>query len=496
MPKPPDRSLAAEASSSLLAIVCVAAITLLAMLIRLYRLDAQGITLDEGFSIFLAKAPFAEFARTLWRSELNMAPYYLLLRGWIHFGHGEWIIRLLGVALSTATVPVVYGLGHRLFNARTGMVAAALLALQPYHVELARNARSSPLVVLLVCLASLCFLQGLKNPTRLIWAAYALLSAAAVYSHFFALLVIVAQWASLLFLRRVEIPRKHILYALALLIVLLLPWAIFMLTSDGTTRLSWVQPLNAQQLRWLLSSLTLSRGRSLVYVVLWCIAAWSAARASNATERWPFWFVFLWLFVPVLLTVTASLYQPLLVERFLAICLPASVLLAAVGLVELASNSRVCAVVVCALLIVYSASAIRFRARHEEFDEGWRRSSQLVLQNLNAGDVVIAEGMKGMAFDYYRAEAEAPLPAFQRLDSLSSPLPSPPPVNVWILGWTRPAPSAPGTAPRSDDAMVQVFAQAHRNEYCWVAPISDAGVTRVWHFRRCPAGDPASSSAR
>jgi len=484
-----------EGSSPAIAFA-VAAITLLAAIVRLRNLDALGITLDEGFSVFLARAPLSEFAHTVWRSELNMAPYYLLLRGWIHFGHSEWTVRLLGVLLSTATVPVVYLLGRRLFNQRTGMVAALLLAVHPYHRMLAQNARAYPLVILLVCLASLCFLQGLTKPAWLVWTAYAVLSAAAVYSHFFAVLVIAAQLLSLLLFRPVTIPSKLLLYSLALLAVLLLPWAVFMATHGSATHISWVEPLSSLQLRWLLYSLTLSKARSLIYVFLWCAAAWSAVRAANSTERWACWFVFLWLLVPIALTVAASLWQPLLVERFLAICLPASVLLAAAGIVELASFSRCLAFAALALIIVYSASAIRFYDRHPEFDEGWRQSSHLILRSLQPGDVVIAEGMKGLAFDYYRDAEHGTLPPFQRLNSFASVLPSPPPVNVWILGWVRPNPVAPGAAPQTDDQAVPLFSESHRTEYCRSAPVRDAGVTRVWQLSRCSLDESVPASVR
>ena len=476
--------------------LAVAAITLLAALVRLRSLDALGITLDEGFSIFLARAPFSEFAHTIWRSELNMSPYYLLLRGWIHLGHTEWTIRMLGVVLSTATVPVVYLLGRRLFHRRTGMAAALLLAVHPYHRMLAQNARAYPLVILLVCLASLCFLQGLTKPTWPVWAAYAVFSAAAVNSHFFAVLVVVAQLLSLLLLRTDTIPWKPLLYSLALLAVLLLPCAIFMATNGNGAHVSWVPPFGLQQLRWLLYSLTLSKARSLIYVFLWCVAAWSAVRATNSAARWPYWFVFLWLLAPIALTVAASFWQSLLVERFLAICLPASVLLAAAGIVELASFSRCIALAALALIIVYSALAIRFYDRHLEFDEGWRQSSHQILRNLQPGDVVIAEGMKGLAFDYYRDAEYGALPQFQRFDSFASALPAPPPANIWILGWVRPNPIAPGAVPQSDDQAVQLFTEAHRKEYCPIAAVRDAGITRVWQLSRCSPDGAVPATVR
>ncbi len=481
--------------SPALALLCLVLITAVAAVVRTLYLDSHGITLDESFSIFLGRLNFADFRQIVWHSELNMVLYYLLLRSWMHFGLSEWTIRILGVLLSTATVPVLYLLARRLFNQRTALVAAALLALHPYHLMLAQRARSYPLVILLVCLASLFFVRGLQQPAWLTWTAFAFLSAAAVYSHFFAVLVIAAQLLSLVALRASAIPWKMLLSSLALIAITLVPFLAFMIFHGKASHVDWVQELSAQQVRWLLYSLTLGKARSLVYVSLWCIAAVSAFHQSKA-ERWPYAFAFSWLLVPVGLVIAVSLRQPLLIERFLSICIPASVLLAAVGIVRLSEWSRILAVAILALLILYSVSAIRFYDRNPGFAEGWRESSRWILQRVQTGDAVIADGFVGLTFDYYRQNFGGNLVHFQRLDSFTAPLPVPPPGNIWVLASVRFNPNWKGAAPNSSEEAVRSFAEAHKDEYCDVSPGFEVGETRVWHFSRCAAAAPPAPTAR
>ena len=461
-------------------------ITVFAGVLRTLYLDSQGITLDESYSIFLGRTSSANFFHSVWHSELNMVLYYLLLRGWMHFGHSEWLIRMLGVLLSTATVPAIYFLARWLFDRRTGIVAALLLAVHPYHLMLAQRARSYPLLILLVSLSSLCFVRGLQKPTWTTWGAFATLSAAAVYSHFFAAFVILAQLFSLVFLPRKLVPWNMLAVSLALLVALLLPFALFLLTNATVSHVAWVPGFSLQHVRWVFYSLTLSKARCFTYVAVWCIAAWAAFRASSLDRRWPYQFTFAWLVVPLVLTIATSLVQPLLIERFLSLCIPAAVLLAAAGILQLSRYSRPVALVLLGLIIFYSGSAIRFYDRHPEFAEGWREASNFVLKRVQPGDAVIAESLTGLTFDYYRDTLGAKLPPFARWDSFTTPIQAPLPGSIWILGSVRFNPNWKGAVPGSAEAEVRSFADAHRNRYCLALPNFDAGETRVWQFRLCP----------
>lgn len=248
--------------------VCLAIITIAAALLRLFRLTAHGLTLDEGYSAHLGQTSTAGFIATVWNSEFNMVLYYALLRIWMHIGHSEFVIRLLGVLFAVATVPAIYFLARRLFHDEwTPLLAAMLLAIHSFHIALSQDARSYSLVVLVVTLASLYFLRLLQCPSRVNCASYALMCAAAGYSHFFALLIVPGQAAALVFFPKGP-PWKYLLIALVVTIVLLLPLASFLLRHGDAGHVSWVTPLNWQQVADVLYSLTLSRRRSLAYLAL------------------------------------------------------------------------------------------------------------------------------------------------------------------------------------------------------------------------------------
>lgn len=456
-------------------------ITFFAGALRTFHLTARGFNFDEGFSVFLGQTSGANFISTIWHSELNMVFYYALLRLWMHLGHGEFAIRLLSVLLATATVPVVYFLGKRLFDSNTGLVASLLLAVHPFHFVVSQSARSYSLVILMVSLATLFFLRGLDNPSWGNWTAYALLAAAAVYSHFFAVLAIVAHGVSLLLLPHGTVPWKRLLTALFLLLLLLLPVGVFLLRHRDAANVAWVAPLSLGQARDVLYSLTLSKFRSLAYVAAWVLAAWYAFRRPAGESAWPFWFTTSWLLVPPVLTIIGSLWQPILVDRYLAVCIPAVALLAADGIVPLARRRLIVASGLLLLILFYSASNIRYYVRHPEFGENWREATAYLLARSHPRDeVVIIEGLPPLVFDYYRQMSATKVPGLIIVHSGDAPLPVPPPENVWFLGSVLLKPNW------EDEA--HHFLESHRRDYCYVASEPLSRTIKVWQFRRCITG--------
>jgi mannosyltransferase len=456
-------------------------ITCLAGALRTVQLTARGFNLDEGFSIFLAQTSGSNFIGSIWRSELNMALYYALLRLWMQFGHSELVIRLFSVLLATATVPTVYFLGKRLFDGRTGLVASLLLTVHPFHFALAQSARSYALVILMASLASLFFLRGLGHPSVGNWTAYVLFAAAAVYSHFFGLLVIVAHGVSLLFLARRIVPWKWVLMALCLLGLPLLPAATFLLRHRDAANVAWVGALSLEQARNVLYSLTLSKFRCLAYAVAWALAVWYTFRRPAGQSAWPFWFTASWLVVPPAITIVGSLLQPVLVERYLAICIPAAVLLAADGIARVAQRWLIVGSGLLLLIVFYSASNIRFCIRQAEFDENWREATAFVMEGAHSGDeVVIMEGLPRVVFDYYRQTSPTNVPGLVIVGAADAPLSDPLPENVWFVGSMRLKPNWEDEAHR--------FLELHRQDYCSVASEPVTGPIKVWQFRRCDPG--------
>jgi hypothetical protein len=211
------------------------------------------------------------------------------------------------------------------------------------------------------------------------------------------------------------------------------------------------------------------------------LAAWYTFRRPARQSAWPFWFTAAWLVVPPAITIAGSLLQPLLVERYLAVCIPAAVLLAANGIEQLAQRRLAVAAGLLLLIVFYSASGIRFYIRQAEFDENWREATAFVMARAGSGDeVVVMEGLPRVVFDYYRQGSTKKVPDLVTVDAADSPLPNPAPENVWFLGSMRLKPDWGDEAHR--------FRELHRQDYCPVTADPVKGPIKVWQFRRCDFG--------
>ncbi len=99
--------------------------------------------------------------------------------------------------IAAATVPAIYWLAGLLYNRRVALIAAALFAFNAYNVRYAQEARSYALFLLLATLSSGFLISFVREPTRRNWLGYVTVSVLAVYAHFYALLLVAAQWLAL-----------------------------------------------------------------------------------------------------------------------------------------------------------------------------------------------------------------------------------------------------------------------------------------------------------
>ena len=397
----------------------------LGAILRLLFLGEKSFWADEVISVYFARQDWPDFV-TILSYETNMMSYHILLRFWLKLGENEFMIRSLSAILAVATVPVLYALGARLFGAKVGLISALLLAVNAFHIRYAQEARSYSLLVLLTALCSWSFLRSIDQPSPKNWAGYVLTSVLAVYSHFFAALVLAAHWASLAFLRPRDVPWKGLVVSTLVTGLLLLPVGSFVLTKD-IGQVDWIAQPGPRTVAHAFSGLagadrfpgspgggeffTLAgAGRTLLllaYFISCSIAfvpaarVWSSSKASFQT--WHYGFLLTWGIVPVMLALGISILKPIFAVRYFAVCLPALVLLAAIGI----SRVRPTWVFAGALAIIVGLATHTVLSYYKYDKEDWRGATRYILSQVESGDaVVLSAPFVWMAFDYYRAKSK------------------------------------------------------------------------------------------
>ena len=169
--------------------VSLAAILLLAALVRLLGISTESLWLDEATSLMVARLSPVELTR--WTAnDIHPPLYYLLLHYWVFLGQSELVVRGLSALAGVLTVGALYGLAETLFDRRVGLWAALLLAVNPLHVWYSQEARMYALLTLLYTLSLWLALRVWRRPSWGRGLAYVLVTTAALYTHYYSVFAV------------------------------------------------------------------------------------------------------------------------------------------------------------------------------------------------------------------------------------------------------------------------------------------------------------------
>lgn len=172
-----------------LALVCVVGAAL-----RFATLDLQSLWFDEAVTAHLMRLNLPDLLDAIPGSESSPPLYYVLEWLWTRLlGSGEAGLRSLSALFGTATIAVVWALGRRLGGDRAGLVAAALVAINPLLIWFSQEARAYALLALLGALPALLWLHALERPLTSRLLAWGLVAALALATHYYAIFLVAPQ---------------------------------------------------------------------------------------------------------------------------------------------------------------------------------------------------------------------------------------------------------------------------------------------------------------
>jgi hypothetical protein len=174
--------------------ICLLCITLLGLLLRINGHVQYSAWFDELYSAAVGSNPHLPFINTF-GDPGNPPFYYILLRIWfVIFGWSESAGRMFSVLMSAGAVMALYFFVKKIIGIRAGMLAALFMAVSKYAVEFSHEMRCYALMMLLVSLASLCFLTYLHKRKMLGLILYIFLGIFIVNTHYYGVLFIVVNF--------------------------------------------------------------------------------------------------------------------------------------------------------------------------------------------------------------------------------------------------------------------------------------------------------------
>ncbi|MGC8779607.1 MAG: glycosyltransferase family 39 protein, partial [Anaerolineae bacterium] len=189
--------------------------------LRLFRLGADSLWYDETVSTLLAGSPLSELIRHT-AADIHPPLYYVLLRGWlIALGYPtgradasgiglEFVAGFFSLVFGVLLIALTYALARRFVGPRAAPIAAALVALSPYHIWYGQEVRMYTLGAGLGVVATMALAAGIQRRPAGVgwrwWAVYAVAAAAGMYTlYYFAFLLIALNgWALIRIARGAE----------------------------------------------------------------------------------------------------------------------------------------------------------------------------------------------------------------------------------------------------------------------------------------------------
>jgi uncharacterized membrane protein len=202
-------------------------LTVLGAILRLFQLGTASVWLDEASTLTFARQSVTQIWGSLSSgSEFNPPLFYWLEHAMLAFGESEAVLRLIPAVLGILTIPVFYFIGGEILDRNTGIVGAALLAFSPFQIFYSQEARAYAPMLFFFSLAFYFFLRMLRSWGRRDAILFAIFSAIAFWTHFYAFVPILA-----LFIFALAVKAKEIVKDLRSAIPLAIPILVFVILS-------------------------------------------------------------------------------------------------------------------------------------------------------------------------------------------------------------------------------------------------------------------------
>jgi 4-amino-4-deoxy-L-arabinose transferase-like glycosyltransferase len=416
---------------------------MVALLLRLYHLDAQSLWLDEGTTWQTIQQGWDVLLADLFSPASAYPLYHLLLKGWVVLaGDSEWALRFPS-ALAGAGAVVLLFFTAREVERQEGqreqereeagvggqtpslfpLAAALLLLASPFALWYAQEAKAYSLLLVVSTALLWSLLRALRRDAPRDWALYGAIALTSLFVHRLAVLLLVASCAVLL-LRRSRLqfrswPVKTVLVVRLLVLVVLSAGMVWTMTQGlGGERAATGAHSQAQGglALWLtLVRFSVNRGPGEVpwwWLLPWAIlAVWGGGRLlkravcrSRAARV-----VLAFLLIPTGLFLIQLAYTRLYEPRYLMLVYPAWVLLLASPLLKrrspppaqpwLATGVVGAAVVISGVVLMqpglglFSGAAVK---------EPYREAIRVLARRVHPDDVVVLHPsyLKPL-YDYY-----------------------------------------------------------------------------------------------
>jgi 4-amino-4-deoxy-L-arabinose transferase-like glycosyltransferase len=167
--------------------LALAAVTVLGAVLRVVALRSAppALHFDEAVYGLMARQIGPGFWPVFFPAYTGREPLYMyVMAGVFHLlGSTDVTLRLTSAMIGIATIPLLYLLGRELYSRRIGLLAAAVMAGNYWHLSLSRNGYPNILIPPVECLAMILLWRGYRDRRPLLMATGGLFVGLALYTY-------------------------------------------------------------------------------------------------------------------------------------------------------------------------------------------------------------------------------------------------------------------------------------------------------------------------
>lgn len=166
--------------------------------LRFYQLGLNALWLDEAATIRLSQGGFWQIWQNTVAGEFNPPLFH-----WIEyammgaFGNNEFVLRFVPAFFGMMAIPLFYLIGLEFKDKYAGYIMAAACAFSPFLIYYSQEARAYSILLFLIAATTLFFFRGLRTNDIKDWVAFTVLGAVAFWTHFYALVFVLAMFGYL-----------------------------------------------------------------------------------------------------------------------------------------------------------------------------------------------------------------------------------------------------------------------------------------------------------
>jgi uncharacterized membrane protein len=372
-------------------------IILFALLLRFWGIGFESYWIDEALIVRRAQEPFLK-SMELVKDDVHLPVYTILLNGWVYlFGTTEIATRSLSLIFGVISIYIIFLLGKRLFNEKTGIYSSILLTVSAISIYYSQETRPYTLFILLTMLSFYFYLSLLEKNNWKNKILYFIPSLLMIYTHLFSFLSLFVQ--NVYYILKNWKNKKNLVHWISLqavLGILFLPWiSILLRQSKKITHLSWIS-INFMKIYYTFFDFF---NHIIIFLLFIGLLIYVLKKYPIKKEKNNLILLGVWALLPIITVIVYSLFFTSLYQtRYLLLTLPAFYILFAWSISKLPKKY---AVSILAVIVILSLSFVSIQQQSIDKDD-WKAATLFIRNNVKENEYVfIHPYYHQYAFSYY-----------------------------------------------------------------------------------------------